>query len=164
MNFRCLVMSIFLALLASSPAHARQLLFTPENGLSGSSHGDGSLRLFPGHRRTFQVHSQGRSETDGSFTLTQTVAFDGREPQTRSWAIRQVTSLHYVGTLSDAVGPVTGHTSGPRLFLKYRVKGPFVMHQILELMPDGKTIDNVGRITVLGIPVGFMHETIRRGD
>ena len=38
------------------------------------------------------------------------------------------------------------------------------MHQTLELMPDGKTIDNVGKITLLGITVGRLHETITRKD
>lgn len=37
------------------------------------------------------------------------------------------------------------------------------MHQTLELMPDGKTIDNVGRGTLLGIQIGTVHATIRRG-
>jgi hypothetical protein len=36
------------------------------------------------------------------------------------------------------------------------------MNQELELLPDGKTIDNVGTITLLGIPVGHLHETIAR--
>jgi hypothetical protein len=36
------------------------------------------------------------------------------------------------------------------------------MHQELQLMPDGKTIDNVGTITLLGIPLGHLHETITR--
>jgi hypothetical protein len=48
--------------------------------------------------------------------------------------------------------------------LHYRVKGPFVLHQQLELMPDGKTISNVGRITLLGIPVGWLREVITRKD
>ena len=164
MKLRWLLIIILLAQLTVLPAHAQQILFTPENGLSGWSEGDGSLRLFLGQRRAFHVRSYGQSQSDGSFTLKQTIAFEGQETQSRSWIIRQVTPLHYTGTLSDAVGTVSGHTSGKRLSLKYRVKGPLVMHQILELMPDGKTIDNVGRITLLGIPVGFMHETSRRGD
>lgn len=36
------------------------------------------------------------------------------------------------------------------------------MHQELELMQDGRTIDNIGTLTLLGIPVGHMHETITR--
>jgi len=164
MKLQWLLTIILLAQLAGLPAHAQQVLFTPENGLSGSSQGNGSLRFFLGHPRPFHVHSFGRSGSDGSFTLKQTVAFEGHETQTRSWAIHQVSPLHYAGTLSDAAGTVTGLTSGRRLTLKYRIKGPLVMHQILELMPDGKTIDNVGRITLFGIPVGFLHETIRRED
>ena len=39
-----------------------------------------------------------------------------------------------------------------------------MMHQTLELMLDGKTIDNVGRVTLLGIQVGSVRETIRRGN
>lgn len=69
---------------------------------------------------------------------------------------------HYSATLSDAAGPATGSTSGPRLSLRYRVKGPLVMHQELQFMPDGKTIDNAGVITFLGVPVGHLHEIITR--
>ena len=164
MKFRWLPMGILLAQLLGLPAQAQQAVFTPENGLSGPSRGDGSLRIFLGHRRGYHVRSLGKSQSDGSFTLAQTVAFEGRDTRTRSWTIRQVAALRYAGTLSDAAGPVSGHTSGQRLFLQYRVKGPIVMHQVLELMPDGRTIDNVGRLTLLGIPVGSLHETIRRGD
>lgn len=159
-----LLIGVLLAQIGALPAHAQQRLFTPENGFSGSSEGHGSLKLFFGPRRAFHVRSHGQGESDGSFTLEQTIAFEWQNPKTRSWTIREVTPLHYAATLSDAAGAVSGHASGQRLFLKYRVKGPFVMHQTLELMPDGKTIDNVGRITLLGIPVGFLHETIRRVD
>lgn len=155
---------VLLAQVEVSPAHAQQRLFTPENGFSGESEGNGSLRLFFGPRRSFHVRSHGQRESDGTFTLEQTIAVEGQNPRTRSWSIRQVTPLHYTATLSDAAGAVSGHTSGQRLSLKYRVRGPLVMHQTLELMPDGKTIDNVGRITLLGIPVGFLRETIRRED
>lgn len=153
-----------MALLIGLPAHAQQVLFTPEVGLSGTSQGNGTLKFFLGPRRTFHVRSFGRSQSDGSFTLNQTVSFAGKEPTTRSWVIRTVSPLHYVGALTGAAGPVSGHTSGRRLFLKYRVKGPFVMHQVLHLLPDGKTIANVGRVTLIGVPVAFLQETIRRGD
>lgn len=164
MTFRWLLTSVLLAQLIGRPAQAAEAVFTPEAGLSGPSHGEGSLTFLLGKPRAFRVHSLGRVEIDGSFTLDQTVNFDGQRPQTRSWAIRQVSPHHFAGTLSDAAGPVDGSVSGPSLSLEYRVKGPFVIHQVLKLLPDGRTIDNVGRITLLGIPVGFMHETIRRGE
>jgi hypothetical protein len=36
------------------------------------------------------------------------------------------------------------------------------MHQELELSADGKTIDNIGVIKLLGIPIGRLQETITR--
>ncbi len=103
-------------------------------------------------------------QADGTFRLDQTVTFQSQPSQERSWILKTIRQNHYTGTLSDAAGRVTGLTNGSRLLLEYRVKGPLIMHQTLELMPDGKTIDNVGKITFLGIPVGHLHETITRKD
>ena len=38
------------------------------------------------------------------------------------------------------------------------------MHQTLTLEPGGKLIDNVGRITFLGVQIGSLHETIERKE
>ncbi len=64
--------------------------------------------------------------------------------------------------LSDAEGPVEGHVEGLRLNLVYALPGNLTMHQALTLEPGGKIIDNVGRITFLGIQIGYLHETIER--
>ncbi len=148
------------SLLAAVP----QLEFTPQNGFGGTSEGNGSLVLLFGKPQPFHVESHGHQQSDGTFRLEQRVTFPGKTPQNRVWILTTVSPNHYSATLSDAPGPVTGFTSGPRLSLQYRVKGPLVMHQELQLMPDGKTIDNVGVITLLGIAVGHLHETITRKD
>ncbi|MEO8366451.1 MAG: DUF3833 family protein [Pseudoxanthomonas sp.] len=138
--------------------------FTPQAGFGGESEGNGTLKLFLGKPRPFHVVSHGTEQSDGSFRLEQRVAFEGKPPQDRVWILTTVSPDHYSATLSDASGPATGFTSGSRLCLRYRVKGPLVMHQELQLMSDGKTIDNVGVITLLGIPIGRLHETIERKD
>ncbi len=148
----------------SSRAEEGSLEFTPHNGFIGHSEGNGVIRLFFGKQRLFLVESHGYDQADGTFRLDQTVTFQGQPSQERTWILKTVRQNHYTGTLSDAAGRVTGITDGSRLQLKYRVKGPLIMHQTLELMPDGKTIDNVGKITLLGIPVGHLHETITRKD
>lgn len=148
----------------SSQAKEGSSEFTPHNGFSGQSEGNGMLRLFLGKRRLFRVESHGYDQPDGTFRLDQTVTFQGKVSQERFWILKTIRQNHYTGTLSDAAGRVTGLTNGSRLLLKYRVKGPLIMHQTLKLMPDGKTIDNVGKITFLGIPVGHLHETIIRKD
>ncbi len=138
--------------------------FTPHNGFNGRSEGNGKLSLLFGKQRLFHVESHGYDQADGTFRLDQTVTFQGHPSQERTWLLKTIRQNHFTGTLSDAAGPVTGRTNGSRLRLEYRVKGPLIMHQTLELMPDGKTIDNVGKITLLGITVGHLHETITRKD
>lgn len=136
--------------------------FTPRNGFGGASEGDGTLTFLLGKPQPFHVESRGTQQADGTFRLEQTISFQGQPPKDRVWIMTEVRPNHYSATLSDAAGPVTATTSGPHLSLQYRATGPLVMHQELELMPDGKTIDNVGVITLLGIPVGHLHETITR--
>lgn len=138
--------------------------FTPQNGFNGQSEGNGKLKLFFGKQRSFHVESHGYDQADGTFRLDQTVTFEGKPSKERFWILKTDRQNHYTGTLSDAAGRVTGLTNGTRLLLKYQLKGPLIMHQTLTLLPDGKTIDNVGKITLLGIPVGHLHETITRKD
>lgn len=146
----------------SSQAKEGSSEFTPHNGFSGHSEGNGMLRLFLSKQRVFHVESHGYDQPDGTFRLDQTVTFQGKPSQERTWILKTTSQNHFTGTLSDAAGPVTGLTNGSRLLLKYRVKGPLIMHQTLKLMRDGKTIDNVGKVTFLGFTVGHLHETITR--
>ncbi len=148
----------------SVSAYAEKLppKFTLQNGFTGLSVGDGTLKLFFGKKKKFHVESHGYEISDGSFRLDQTITFKGKQAQKRHWIVTAVNSNNFLGTLSDASGSVNGNTHGSRLVLKYRIKGPLVMHQTLDLMPDGKTIDNVGKITLFGIPIGHLKETITR--
>ena len=163
MGFRAFILIGLLVTCFSLPAEQLPQ-FTPNAGFAGESEGNGTLKLFLGKPQSFHVVSHGAEQGDGSFRLEQRVTFEGQPPQDRVWVLITVSPDHYSATLSDASGPATGVTSGSRLSLRYRVKGPLVMNQILRLMPDGKTIDNVGVITLLGIPVGHLHETISRRD
>ncbi len=138
--------------------------FTPQNGFGGESAGNGSLKLIFGEARRFHVESRGIQQTDGTFRLEQIVTFQGEPSKSRVWHLTTTSPHHYSATLSDAAGPVTGTSNGAHLGLQYRVKGPLVMHQELELMQDGRTIDNIGTLTLLGVPVGHMHETITRKE
>ncbi len=153
----CLALFAWPALGAQSGANH----FTLDAGFGGASEGHGTLKLLFGAVRPFRVESHGQRLVDGTFRLDQTVRFQDKAPNRRHWLLSTVQADTYAGTLSDAAGRVTGRALGARLLLRYRLKGPLVMHQTLELMPDG-TIDNVGKITFLGVPVGRLHETIER--
>ncbi|MEO8987762.1 MAG: DUF3833 family protein [Rhodanobacter sp.] len=151
--------------LSGMPAFAAQSAgfpLTPQAAFGGASEGNGTLKLLFGAERPYHVESYGQHLPDGAFRLDQTVRFQGKPLTRRHWIMTTVRPGTCTGTLSDAAGGVTGHTEGSRLVLRYRLTGPLVMHQTLELSPDG-TIDNVGRITLLGIPVGRLRETISGG-
>ena len=158
---KIVVMWLLLLAIAPFSVHAASKSFTPQTAFSGASEGNGSLTLLFGKKRPFHVVSLGRTLGDGRFRLDQTVQFEGKPPTHRHWLLTTVAPLVYTGTLSDAAGRVTGHAAGARLVLRYRLKGPLVMHQTLDLLPDG-SINNVGRITLLGLPVGHLQETISR--
>jgi hypothetical protein len=145
-------------------AQQRTTDFVPASAFGGYSQGDGTSQLLLRPSRPFHVESHGYALPDGTFRLDQATTFAGQPTTTRFWIIRTVGDNKFSATLSDAPGLVAGATVGDRLSLSYRIEGPFVLHQQLRLIPDGKTIDNVGRVTLFGIPVGWLHETITRKD
>jgi hypothetical protein len=161
-HLKWLLLSILFTAAIVNPLFAAQqpLEFTPQNGFAGESEGNGTLRLLFGKPRLFHVTSHGKKQSDGTFRLDQTVTFQGKAPQERFWIITTTSKNNYTATLSDAAGQVTGVTTGSHLSLKYRIKGPLVMHQELELSSDRKTIENIGIIKLLGIRIGRIYETI----
>ncbi len=110
----------------------------------------------------FHVESRGHTQSNGEIRLDQIVAFAGRPPEKRYWLLKKTSPANYEGTLSEAAGPVEGHTEGSQFKLMYTLPGGLTMHQTLTLEASGKIIDNVGSITFLGIQIGSLHETIVR--
>ena len=147
---------------APATSNPSQLTFNPVEAFAGRSHGNGTLSVIFQVPQPFHVESRGFTQADGTFRLDQTVRFAGKPPQKRHWLLKKVSPTNYRGTLSDAESPVKGRIAGPRFDLVYSLPGDLTMHQTLTIEPDGKTIDNVGRITFLGIQIGYLHETIKR--
>jgi hypothetical protein len=162
---KCFEQIVLLAsLLMSLTAHSQTegKVFVPDKVFAGRSEGKGEMQLFLGKTRPFTVESLGSTQADGRFRLEQNVQFEGEPVQSRSWIIWQTAPGHYSATLTEASGLVVGHTDGSRLTLRYPLKGRgLVMHQILDLTYDGKTVLNYGSIRFLGITIGQLRETIQ---
>ncbi|MEO7974228.1 MAG: DUF3833 family protein [Thermoanaerobaculia bacterium] len=136
--------------------------FVPVDVFAGRSEGKGEMRLLLGKKRAFTVESLGIPQTDGRLRLEQSVRFEGKPVQSRTWVMWQTEPGHYSATLTGAAGPVVGRTEGSRLTLRYPLKRwGLVMHQTLDLSGDGRTLANCGSIRFLGIPVGKLRETIQ---
>lgn len=155
--------AMLVVLLLSAAAHAQTSgdAFVPEDVFAGRSEGSGEMRLFLGRARAFTVESQGTVLADGRLRLEQTVRFENRPDQSRSWLMGRTDTGQYLATLSGSPGPVVGRTEGRRLTLRYPInRWGLVMHQTLDLSADGKSLMNRGSIRFLGIPVGRLRETI----
>ncbi len=159
-----MLLSYSLAGVAPAIAEEPANTFIPDVVFAGHSEGDGQSRIFFKPAKSFHVESFGHALPDGTFRLDQSTTYRGEPTTKRFWLIKNIGQNKFAATLSDASGPVDGFVEGARLKFSYRVKGIFVLHQQLELQPDGKTIDNVGKVTLLGIPIGWLRETIVRKD
>lgn len=120
------------------------------------------LRTAMSPARPVAVHGTGQTEPDGTLVLTQIVERPAKPPRTRTWRIREVSPGRYAGTLSDAIGPVTGEASGNQLHLAFAAKGGLRVQQWLTLAADGQSAANIMQVRKLGVVVAVLHETITR--
>jgi hypothetical protein len=141
---------------------------------AGESRGTGTLDKVLSGSVPVTVESRGRIETLASreaawaapprrvLVLDQTVTEGDKPPRKRQWRLVEVAPGRYEGTLTDAIGPVTGRTQGNLLVLDYMMEGSFRVHQELTLSPDGMRADNVLKVSQLGITVAVLAEDIRK--
>lgn len=128
----------------------------------GATHGDGRLSIAFHKPETTVVKGRGHIEPDGTLVLDQHVTEGSKPPRDRQWRLREVTRDRYTGTLTDAVGPVTGETNGNRLHLAFEMKGGLPTDQWLTLSADGQVAHNVLTVRKFGVTVAALDETIRR--
>lgn len=116
--------------------------------------------------RRFRVEGLGRALPDGSFRLDQTVVFEGKTPETRTWSMQRLDAHRYTATLTDASGTVHAEAYGNLFHLRYPMKTPFggEMEQWLYLQPDGRTVMNEATVRVFGIVAAHLSEQIVRDD
>jgi hypothetical protein len=146
------------------PATVPQPSFDPTVFFAGHTHGEGTLDVRVGTDRTLSVEGTGRTVTDGSFRLDQTITYGDSAVETRTWILRHgADPQHFTATLSDAKGEVTAETTGNLFHLRYLLRQPAVyMEQWLYLRPDGRSVDNRAQVTILGVPWARLAETITR--
>ena len=128
----------------------------------GHSEGTGTLDKMVGKTERVRVSGDGTRLANGSLRLVQHVTEGDKPERKRSWIIRESAPGVYTGTLTDAVGAVTGETDGNRLHLAYKTKGGFSIDQWLYLEPGGRVAHNRLKASKLGVAVARLDETIRK--
>lgn len=151
-------MLVSLLLAAATP------IFDPFRFFAGQTRSAGEMKVILRRRVPVSVAGNGAVRPDGSLTLVQVVEEGTKPARTREWHLRRTSPGHYTGTLTDARGPVTADTDGPRLHLSFTTPSGFKVQQWLTLTPDGRSADNILRATRLGVTVATLRERIVKVD
>lgn len=144
MNAVTRIAALTLALLAAGCVSTRRpaplpdaSAFDPIAFFDSRTQGTGILRIAFHHAEHTLVEGSGHAEGADAIVLDQTVRRGDKTPTHREWRLTRIAPGRYTGTLSDAVGPVTGDVRNDRLHLAFRTKGGLGAQQWLVLQPGG---------------------------
>ena len=130
---------------------------------SGRSHSENVLKIALKRPVPLIVDSVGRKE-GAQFVLVDSVREGDKPLRQRKWVMRAAGANRFVGTLSDAVGPVEAVVSGNRVAIRYEMKGGLKVSQLMQLRPDGRTMSNSVVVRKFGIKFATVEGTIRKLD
>ena len=148
-------------LMVSTPAAAESLVH-PLHFFEGWTESSGTVKTVL--RKAYHTRSSGRGriEPDGTLSLVQKVEDEGKPPRERRWRIRQTGSGHFVGTMSEASGPVAIDEVGGRYRFRFKMKGNLSVEQWLAPLAGGLTARNSMTVRKLGMTVATGEGTIRK--
>jgi len=156
---RCLsVAALFLATAVS----AAQPPADPLRFFEGRTEDTGVMKVI--FKQPYRTHtiSTGRIEPDGSLVLVQSVEDQGSAPHQRVWHIRTASPGHYVGSMSDAAGPVVIDRIGDRYRFQLETKTHLSVEQWLTPLPGGMAASSSMMVRKLGMTVATNDGVIRR--
>ncbi len=128
----------------------------------GATEGSGSIKKMFSAVEKVHVRGVGRIAPDGTLLLDQTVDEEGAAPRVRKWRVRETRPGHYVGTLSDASGPVVADAKGDAIDMHYPIKGGMKVSQHIVVAADGQSFADRMEVRKYGFVVARMEETTRR--
>ncbi len=147
-------------LLAAAPPAA-----TPEHFFVGRTEGAGTVQMIMSGSHKVRDVSRGRLDRGGALILEQMVYEEGKPARRRSWRLVRAGGNRVAGTISDAVGPVTGDIRGNVLHLQYRAKEANAqVEQWITLHPGGRTASNRMIFRKFGFKAATLNSTIRKLD
>jgi hypothetical protein len=151
--------------LAASPVAAKvEGLQNPMRFFEGRTLSVSTMKVVM--KKPIRVRSVGRGviEADGSLNLVQHVEEDGRRAHDRRWRIRRIAPGRFVGTMTDAKGPVTIEEVNGRYRFRFKLGGNLAVEQWVIPLPGGASALNKLTIKKLGITVARSEGTIRKLD
>lgn len=122
----------------------------------------GTLKIVM-HRpvRTYCI-SRGELRPDGTLILVQRVEDQGKQPYLRRWLVKQITPTHFVGTMSQATGPVSIDEIGDRFRFRFRMSGGLSIEEWLTPLPGGRSAKSRISVHKFGIAVATSEAMVRK--
>lgn len=157
----------FLLLAAAVPAAsaAAPAPTAPEKFFLGRTEGSGTVSMTLAGSHKVRDVSTGRLDKTGALLLDQMVYEEGKPARRRSWRLARAGGNRIAGTISDAIGPVTGDIRGNVLHLKYQAKEASAqVEQWITLHPNGRTATNRMVFRKFGFKAATLTSTIRKLD
>jgi len=157
--FACLA---FLPAFLSPASLTAQAAGDPFSFFEGMTESVGTLKVMmhkPVHTRSV---GRGEVERDGSLILVQRVEDEGQAPHMRRWLIRRISAGHFVGSMSEATGPVTIDEVGDRFRFRMRMPGGLSVEQWLTPLPGGRSASSSMTVRKFGIAVASSEGTVRK--
>ncbi len=153
------VIALLLAAAAPAPPTA------PEHFFVGRTEGSGTVQMTLSGSHKVRDVSRGRLDPSGALILEQMVYEEGKPARRRSWRLARSGPNRISGTISDAIGPVTGDIRGNVLHLRYQAREASAqVEQWITLHPGGRTATNRMVFKKFGFKAATLNSTIRKLD
>lgn len=154
--------ALALAICIAGPAGAASS--DPMIFFAGRTESVGTVKL--AMKKPFRSRAIGKGEImpDGTLHLVQRIEDQGQPPRERRWRVRRVGKGRYMGTMSEAKGPVTVEEVDGRYRFRFRMDGSVAVEQWLIPAADNRSA--VSKITIrkFGVLVGRSDAVIRKVD
>ena len=149
-------------LIFAAPVASAEQPIDPLRFFAGRTETDGIVKVM--FHKSYRTHSigQGVMQPDGSLTLVQHVADEGKPPHDRKWKVRPVSSGMFSANMSEAVGPVVIQQAGDSYRFRYTMKGNLKVDQTITPLADGRSARNFGKVRRMGVVVATTTGTIRK--
>lgn len=159
---RVLTVMIFAAALLDARISKATAATDPFGFFEGVTETTGTLKVVmrsPVH--TYCI-SRGELRPDGALIIVQRVEDEGKQPYVRRWLVKQITPTHFVGTMSQATGPVSIDEIGNRFRFRFRMSGGLSIEEWLTPLPGGRSAKSSISVHKFGIPVATSEGMVRK--
>ena len=160
--YRAFAPVTFLTALLNPRTGCAQSVTDPLRFFQGMTETVGTLRVMLRDSVHTRDIGQGKIRSDGTLVLVQRVEEDGNRPHQRRWLIRQVAPGRFVGTMSEASGPVAIDKVGDRYRFRFKMSGNMSVEEWLTPLPGGRAAMSNMTARKFGIAVAHAQGIVRK--